>query len=628
MIDIYTFDVETRSKDPNMQAYAGLEPWRVRHGTAEISSAAMCRPDGSVLQILNDGSGSFVQQLHDMLAEMNGKTCYAHFACFDVAWVIATLQPDRMGDIPDVVRNIRWRDTVLLTRWLINGQIAEEVKFSYSLANIVKTFLPDDPLTAEFLTMKARSVATGDDSGYWEERGELDVIMTQKLAQLLQPKLAESQRIGFMTEMAGIVPIANSWIIGLRINVPLLEILEADYIKEYNDIIERLQILPTEVTSPKQLAHLLFNKWGLKPHSKTPTGNPSTAADDLKWIHYGLLNNGLQDEADKLKLILEAKLISTLKSKYVKTTREALAHTGDGYIYGAPRIFGTYTGRMTYSNSTLKVYKTGIALHQMPRKAKRVRELIIPPPGHIIYEADASGQESRLMALRSRDPVMLEIFSNNLNFHSMTGSAIIGMEYTDFEADRKAENDSGYLTEQRQLGKLANLSCNFRIGGKSLSEKAFEDYDTFMTIQTGNFLVNTFNTKYAGVPLFWDEAIMLARQTGYAETFGGRRFKISQWGHKTWASESSAINVPIQGSGAAMKEVAIVETFVREPRAKFALDLHDASFFYVPIEIAKEVNDHLDVILNTIDYEPYWNFKPEIPLPYESKFGMSFADVK
>lgn len=627
---MYSFDVETRSLDPSMVEHAGLEPWRVRQGKAEISSAAICRPDGTVHQIINDGihKNIFINNLTAMMDEMAGKVVYAHFAIFDIAWVIATLQPDRMGDIPPCVKKIFWRDTALLTRWLINGQVAEACNFSYSLSNLVKTFLPNDPLTPDFVKMKEQNVVTGDDSGYWEERGELDVIMTHKLATLLQPKIAESQRIGFLIEMAGLVPIANSWIMGLRINQPLLDIVERNYDNQFQQIISTLGIVASEISSPKQLANLLFNKWGFKPHSYTPSGGPSTAKDDLKWIQYSLLQNNLPDEAEKLGLLITAKNISTLKSKYVKTTREALAHTKDGYIYGTPRVFGTYTGRMTYSNSTLKKYKTGIALHQMPRKAKQIRELIIAPDGYDIYEADAAGQESRLMALRSGDPVMIQVFANGLNFHSMTGASIIGMEYEEFEKNRKAENDSGYLTEQRQLGKLTNLACNFRIGGKSLSEKSFVEYDTFMTIATGNFLVQTFNRTYKGVPEYWDEVVQFAKQHGYVESFGGRRFKIHEWGSRSWQSESSAINVPIQGSGASMKEIAIVETYIGEPRAKFLLDLHDASFFYVPSDQATEINANLDRILNNIDYEPYWGFKPVIPLPYESKNGKSFADVK
>jgi DNA polymerase I-like protein with 3'-5' exonuclease and polymerase domains len=64
------------------------------------------------------------------------------------------------------------------------------------------------------------------------------------------------------------------------------------------------------------------------------------------------------------------------------------------------------------------------------------------------------------------------------------------------------------------------------------------------------------------------------------------------------------------------------------PDALFCLDLHDASFFYIPEDRAEEVASQLTEVLNTIDYTPYWNFTPEIELPYDSKFGSNFKEVK
>lgn len=628
----HVLDIETAPIDPSLSDFAALEPWRVRQKKAYISSIAIARPDGSVVQIINKYDNKFSKEwLNDILTfleELRGQECYAHYSVFDIAFMIASIQPDRMGDIPEIIRSIKWRDSALLARWICNGQQAESIKLSYALANLVKIFLPDDPDTPAFLAMKGQDVSAGDDSGYWEERGELDVIMTQRLVVHLLAKFKPAQRVGFLTEMKNLVPISNSWIVGLRIDTAQLALAEKDFDTELDRYLKELNIAVSVLSSPKQLANLVFTQWGLKPHSTTPSGAPSTAGDDLKWIQYKLLNNNYTEQAEKIGTLIKAKSIVTLKSKYVKTMHAALAHTGDGYIYGAPRIFGTYTGRMTYSNATKKKFKTGIALHQMPRKAKSVRAMIIAPDGYMIYEADAAGQESRLMALASKDPVMLQVFTDGLNFHSMTGASIIGMDYTEFEVARKEENDSGYHTEQRQLGKLANLSCNYRISGKSLSEKSFVDYDTYMPIATGNYLVSTWNKTYEGVPIYWQSSIAFAKDTGYAEAFGGRRFKINEWSSRSWASESSAINVPIQGAGASMKEIAIAETYIQEPRAKFILDLHDASFFYVPIPDSKEICDNLDRILNNIDYKPFWGFTPEIPLPYESKFGKSFAEVK
>lgn len=77
-----------------------------------------------------------------------------------------------------------------------------------------------------------------------------------------------------------------------------------------------------------------------------------------------------------------------------------------------------------------------------------------------------------------------------------------------------------------------------------------------------------------------------------------------------------------------MKEIAIHETFLKVPEAIFVLDLHDANFFYVPEDECDALKDRLDNVLNEIDYSKYWGFDLAISLPYESKIGYRWSDVK
>ena len=637
---INALDIETEATDPSMRLYAGLQPWRLRQGKARITSIAVARPGGLVDQIVNNGTESiWVREVHDLLLSIDGEVAYAHNALFDVAWQIAQLQPKRMGAVPEVIKRIKWRDTSLLTKWLINGQLAETIRFSYALHNLIQTFLPDHPMTAFFVKMKTEGVSPGENPEYWVKRGEMDAIMTLALAEFLQAKLPKEQRTGYLVEQDCIVPVANSWLVGIRVNREQVQRNERYFLDMKAEAARKLGVSPDIFTSTKQLPDLIFNQWGLPVLTRTPKGAPQCNADTIKWLAYQQRQAENEEMAEKLETILEGKQAATLYSKYVKSMFEALDHTGDGYIYPAPRIFGTYTGRFTYSSSTLgrdfnedskgKKFKVSIAAHQIPRKDKMVRSSLIAPEGYEIYEADARGQESRLLAIRSNDPVMVEIFSKEMNFHSMTGASIIGMDYDDFMVQYELEgNAGGYYTEQRQLGKLTNLSCNYRIGGKALSNKAYLDYDTYMTINTGNFLVSTFNRTYKGVPQYWEDVVWSSKNQGYTYTFSGRRYKLTDWHTHRWITESSAINVPIQGGGADMKELAIKETFEKAPEAIFLLDLHDANFFYVPSDIAAQLHVKLDSILNNIDYDSYWGMTLPIKLPYESKRGKTFAEVK
>jgi DNA polymerase I-like protein with 3'-5' exonuclease and polymerase domains len=625
-----------------MVRYAALEPWRVRQGKAEISSIAVCKPNDEVIQISNTGPG-WREDVRRLLRDLRGEAVYAHNAVFDVAWLIATLEPEKCKRIPVEVKEIQWRDTMLLGKWLINGQKAEDLDFSYSLANMCDVFLVGHPKLHEFLEMKSAKVVPGENEEYWLERGSLDAVMTRALAEKLQSMVPPEQRIGMLTEFKCVVPIANSWVNGIRVAVDDIEKVESAIRARMDEATDKLGVNGEVINSGKQLGELLFTNWGLKPLTMNKTG-PSTKRDDLMWIHYGLMRHN-SPLAEKMELVMDFKRNSTLMSKYVKALMEALSHTRDGYIYGIPRIFGTYTGRFTYSNSTFPQgqCKTSIALHQLPRAkstkianvaeiVKMIRGLLLPPPGFGLIENDASGQESRLMAIRSQDPTMLKVFRDDLNFHSVTASAIVGMDYYEFQEEYKVQEESegfGYYIEQRQLGKLTNLSCNFRIGGRALAEKAFTTYDTFMTEEMGRFLVNTFKRQYSGVPKYWDNVIEFAKRTGYTETFGKRRYKIHKWGGRdSWISESSAINVPIQGSGADHKEIAISTLYNEFPDIFFALDLHDGIFSYAPIDLLDELKQRVLSCLNNIDYEKYWNIKVPIPLTFEAGSGTSFKEVK
>lgn len=626
--EIYSFDLETAAKSEKHRQYGGLQPWRIPHGTVHVTSASICRPDGTVWSAHRRtmGDSVFNECFKDMLLSLEGKIVYAHNAIFDVAMSIASLKQSRTDRIPSSIRNIRWYDTILLAKWLTNGQKADELKLSYALDNLVKLFMKDHPLCEEFVRMKAEKVDPGSDP-YWERRNQMDVIMTQAMAVKFEDKLPDVQRNGYSTEAWNIVPAANSWVMGIRVDQNRLEKVEHDYNLEQKQILDRIKIPASTITSPKQLGHLLFNQMGLTPESYTPTGSPSTRSDDIKMMAFKVNQSGNEKLAGFMNDIIRYKQICTLKSKFVDGAKRALDHTGDGYMYGVPRIFGAYTGRFTYSSMTLDQYQTSVALHQIPRKAKEIRSLLVPPEGMMAYEADASGQESRLMTIRSGDQNLHDIFNNGFDLHSVTASYILGHDYHEFHqlylsGDLQAK-------EHRQFGKLTNLSGNYRIGAKNLSKKAFEEYDLLLTERQTWYFLDVFKTRYAGIPKYWDDSISLARSNGYAETFGGRRYKITNWeSNRVWSSESSALMTPIQGSGASQKNIAIKEIYENVPEADFALDLHDATFDWVPIEGGVRVAKHLDEVLMEIDYSKYWGFVPKIKLPFESHIGHSFADLK
>lgn len=627
---MFALDIETESLIPEMKSFAALEPWRLRQKKARITSIALS--DGR--QIENNGP-EWKTQVRELLQSLKGEVVYAHNALFDIAWLIEELKDSKTSPIPKEITDIQWRDTGLLAKWLINGQKAEAINVSYSLKNLVASFLKDHPKTEFFVKLKSQNVQPGDNPEYWAQRGQMDAIMTLALAEKFQTLLPARQRKGFLIEQKCLVPIANSWVVGIRIDLMQLTENEKYYTSQIAECAKKLGVPRDYFTSSRKLGNLMYETWGIPVKSKTPAGTPSASAETIKWLIYDAKNSGANVVAEKLQIILDAKKASTMMSKYVKSMKDALAHTGDGYIYSSPKIFATNTGRMTYSNSTnvylpgkktKTAFKTSIALHQIPRNEVRVRRCLLPPPGMLIFESDAAQQESRIMAIESKDENMINAFKAGKNLHSLLAANMLGLDYEDFTEKYKAEGGHGYFTEQRQFAKLTNLSCNFRIGGKSLAYKAYTTYDTYMTEGQGQYLVKQFMKSYPGIPNFWDSVVLDSKERGYTESFSKRSYKLNEWsGRNVWGTESKAINHPIQGSGADMKEVVISEMFEKHPEAIFILDLHDAGFWLINEE--SQVKE-LDKSLNEIDYSVHWDMELPISLPMESGFGRSWADIK
>ena len=611
---MYSLDVETSAINGGDADAFGLEPWRVYQGTATITVISVAGPDG-YQKILKD-----LDELPNLLKELAGKRVFAHNAKFDAAWLIAHTDYD-------LVNTIKWEDTSLLAKWVMNSQMTEKRTWSYSLKHLVGHFLPDDPMTEEFLDVKTEVHVPGQDQDYWDKRVVMDAVLTLKLAHHLLGLLPESMVRGYTIEQRCIASVARSWLDGILLDGDQAQSMTPDIREGQAKILKKLDLPSTVITSPKQLGEYMFNTLGLQPKNfSSKTGAPSTAQDDIKLLHSDLALTNQTELAGKLEAILEFKHLKTLETKFIKGVVTSAEYNLDGTTHPSPNMFGTYTSRFTYSAKNLKKYPTGVAIHQMPRKGP-VRTFIKPLPGYKLAEFDAAGQESRLMAIMSGDENMLKVFEDGLDFHSMTGSRISGIEYSEF-VERFHQGDKD-VVNHRYNGKFVNLSCNYRIGNQALARKAFTQYGLSIDVATAAQWNNVFKTSYPGVVKYWDRIVTRSKRLGYTETLAGKRYYLDEWGQHEWVTSSSAINFPIQGSGSDMKELAIAMVAQKFPEAHFAFDVHDALFMYLPdndgvVDLATDIKR----CLNNLPYAEAWQRDIPIPLLWDAALGTSWGDMK
>jgi DNA polymerase I-like protein with 3'-5' exonuclease and polymerase domains len=622
-MDIPTLDIETSPRNGADESYA-LQPWRVREGTAGVDNIALGKANGQAFVITKP------TQFRALLASQAGKTIAAYNAVFDVAFLMAS-------GYTKEVKAINWVDPMLVWKWLDNSQRTDRMP-AWTLADAVKRFFKNEVWAQEFIAMKSEKVEAGQNDEYWEKRAKLDSIMTSRVLIAAWSLLDARRRKSCMITMASIIPCAESWERGVIMDYNLIQSITPAITAEMAEIEYKLGVhnnphsqelmlgdngwTPSKILrSPKQLADLLYETWHLTAKSfSEKTQKPSTDKAALTYL--------ADDNPDVIE-ILRWRMLNTQLSKYIQSPLKSRAYLGNDVVHPQARIFSTYTGRMTYSSKTKKKYPTGIALHQWPRK-KEFRALIVPRPGYKHVEYDAASQESRIMADQSGDPSMQEVFRNNMDFHSYTGSKLAGITYEDFLKGKAAGNVA--ITGEHGLryqGKFCNLSNNFRIGVKKLRITARVQYGMNVDFMTAQQWQTTFHRELPGVKEYWKRSIALAKMQGHTDTMAGRRFKLMYWDKESkWSTESSSLMFPIQGSGADMKDLAIQEIGKYFPDHEFWFDLHDGLHYEVPVDVPESRLLEVREMLDNIDYQKWWGYTPKVPLKWDASVGPRWSDLK
>lgn len=280
-----------------------------------------------------------------------------------------------------------------------------------------------------------------------------------------------------------------------------------------------------------------------------------------------------------------------------------------------------------------KIFQIGFALHQVKR-GPEFRSLIVAPDGYDLLEFDAAGQEFRWMAVASGDATMLRMCQPGEDAHAYLGARVKGLDYRDVQRRHEAGGDEEISGPQgvRNFGKLGNLSCQYRTSAKKLRIVARVDYDIPLSENEAYYLWRIYRETYPDVVNYWRDAIERCKRQGYAETFAGRRVYVQgNWSGKDgWAMESTAINDPIQGTGADQKYLAlsVLSPYLLRHKIIYALDLHDGLYFYVPSELRETAPRDMKFLLDNLPYQKAWGFTPPIPMPWDCKIGSSWGALK
>jgi len=617
------FDVETSGTLPE---YA-LQPWRVATKDAWLTSISIASKTPEDITF-SGGLFPTVEMLREFLEDViaTKRWVVGWNVAFDIQWLLA-------HGLGDLVFKVRWLDGMLLWKHVTiepEYEIDRSRKKSYGLKACVEEILPQYAGYADDIDFHSTDL---DALLRLQQYNDRDTAFTLRLTkhwyQILQQN--PSQLRAALIEARSLPLVAQANLEGM-----VVDTLAARELEQYlTDIADKsLQTLaPHGVTeeivrSPTKLATLMFDVWGLpvlKENTGAKTGKVSRSTDK-EVLHE------LSFRDDRVAVLRLYRGALNNRTKFATAPLASVNYNADDRTHPQAMVFGTYTGRLTYGSKQGKnkdERQTGFALHQEKRGAE-FRSIIVPPPGYTLMEFDASGQEFRWMAIASRDPTMLQLCEAGEDPHSFMGSRIAHADYRALMAD--VHDGKPEAKDQRQLGKVANLSLQFRTSAPKLRKVARVQYNLDMELPEAHLIRNTYLQTYRNVPRYWDEQIALTRRRGWVETLAGRRVQVvGNWdGDFGWSMASTAINYRIQGTGADQKylALAVLGPYLVRIGARFAWDLHDGIYLYVPDGAVEQARVEIRQLLNTLPYRQAWGITPPIPLPWDCKVGASWGTLR
>ncbi len=302
------------------------------------------------------------------------------------------------------------------------------------------------------------------------------------------------------------------------------------------------------VNSPTQLGPILFEKLGLPSGKKTKRGY-STSADVLE---------KLAPDYPIAAKILEYRTVTKLAGTYVDGMIPLIAE--DGRIHCHFQQTVTATGRISCTEPNLQ----NIPVRKDPGRQLR-RAFTADDEEHILIGADYSQIELRVLAHMSKDPALIECFSEGLDIHRETASKVFGVPQAEV------------TPLMRSAAKAVNFGVIYGMSGFGLAS------DLGISRKQAEQYINDYFERFPGVRAFMDGCVASCKKEGSIRTLYGRKRSVPEINASQYMvrqlGERLAMNTPIQGTAADIIKLAMIRVYdalrTMCPNAKLILQIHD-----------------------------------------------------
>ncbi len=433
-----------------------------------------------------------------------------------------------------------------------------------------------------------------------------DVEATMRLEPLLMEDVRERDQEKLLNtiEIPLIPVLARMERTGIALDAEMLEELSIQLEAQIGEI--RSDIYGAvghefNINSPKQLGEILFEEIGLPTGRRTKTGF-SVAQPVLE---------GLRGAHDVVDLILEYRQLTKLKSTYVDAL-PAQVNPDTGRIHTNYNQTIAATGRLSSTDPNLQNIPVRTDLGRQVRRAfiaENREGMRLFDEQSILFGADYSQMELRLMAHYSQDEALVDAFKHGRDIHAATAAEVFGVPLDEVTPD------------QRSTAKVVNFGIMYGMQAWGLAR------DTGMSQTEARDFIARYKERFSGVDKFIEETVQATERDGYASTLYGRRRylpDILTSGPARQAAERAAINLPIQGSAADIMKLAMldIDKKLRERglRSLMLLQVHDELIFEAPVSELDKLRDL--VVRSMMDVASI-----SVPLEVEPKAGPNWEEM-
>ncbi len=443
-----------------------------------------------------------------------------------------------------------------------------------------KWTVPEEKLLAEHVSRKAFAI--------WS------------LQPVLEEKLKENEQFELYYDLelplASILGSMESK--GIKVDISTLEKMGEDLEKKISALEKEIYELAGEtfnINSPKQLGVILFEKLGLPVVKKTKTGY-STAADVLE---------KLQSEHKVVQYILDYRQLAKLQSTYIEgLTKEV--HCEDSKVHTRFQQALTSTGRLSSTDPNLQ--NIPIRLEE----GRKIRQAFVPSEeGWVLFAADYSQIELRVLAHMSNDANLVDAFIQGMDIHTRTAMDVFHV------------SEDEVTSNMRRAAKAVNFGIVYGISDYGLSQSLN------ITRKEAAEFIDKYLQSFPGVKEYMDTIVQEAKLKGYVTTILNRRRYLPDITSRNFNlrsfAERTAMNTPIQGSAADIIKKAMIDMEARLKeeglKSKLLLQVHDELIFEAPQEeieilerIVPEVMEHAIELV--------------VPLKVDFNYGQTWYDAK